>query len=155
MSTLPAFAELADLEARLGRTFEEDSADETRAQAALDDASALIRIEAGVDWDSIEAVDEIYRDAIVAITVAIARRVMENPEGAQSATVGDASISFGEISSDVFLKATERRLILKAAGRSSLGYVDLEIGTPGWSGDTIAVVGQDEPIPFTYAPLRP
>ena len=155
MSPLPAFASVEDLEDRLGRALED--ADLMRAQAALDDASALIRVEAGtgVTWDSIDDVGAAYQGAIVAVTLAVARRVMENPELAQSKSMGDASVTFGDSSNDVFLKASERRLIHRAAGRSALGYVDLEVGTPAWTGDFIDVVGQDEPMPFTYEPLRP
>lgn len=156
-SVLPAFATPDDLEAR-GL----DVSDRARAQAALDDASALIRVEAGptAAWETIADIGSTYQDLIVAITCAVARRVLENAELVQSETqsLGDASQTrnYGDrASNDVFLKAGERRLIKRAAGGSTLGYVDLSIGTPGWTGDVIDVVGSDEPLPFTYDPLRP
>lgn len=150
---LPAFATIADLEARLDETFSE--AEQVRAQAALDDASALIRAEANKTWVTEGELDDDLHAVLLAITVAVVRRVLENPNGVKSQSLGDATITYTNASGDVYLTAAERRLVRKAAGLSGvLGSVDLEIGTPGWSGDVIYVQGQTEPLPFTYEPLR-
>jgi hypothetical protein len=154
---LPAFATVDDLEAR-----GVDVTNEERAQAALDDASALIRLEVGASWTTTDedpvAIDfgdmvDYLQDAVVAVCVAVARRVLENPDGATSMSLGDASLTLANASNDVYLTSRERATLRRAAGRSALGSVDLEIGTPGYSG--YIDVGQTELLPFTYEPLRP
>lgn len=157
---LPAFATVDDLEAR-----DVDVSDAVRAQAALDDSSTLIRVVAGTSWVSDDAVDwgdlaDYHQDNIIRICIEAAKRSLDNPDRLVSETqsVGDASHAktYAATSSDVYLTAAEKKQIRQAAGHTgALGYVDLEIGTPGWSGDVITVVGSDEPLPFTYEPLRP
>jgi hypothetical protein len=148
---LPPFASLDDLEQRLG-----PAADAARAVAALEDASALIRAEAGQTWVTEGVLDEDTPAILAVVCLAVARRVIENPNGVASETLGDASVSYENASGDVYLTAGEKRLVRRAAGVSgAMGSIDLEIGTPGWSGEVIYVAGQDEPMPFTYEPLRP
>jgi hypothetical protein len=148
---LPPFADTDDFEKRVGPVD-----DVTRAEAALDDASALIRAEAGKTWATDGALDADVPDILVVICIAVARRVIENPNGVSSETLGDATISYENASGDAYLTAAEKRLVRRAGGISgSMGSVALEIGTPAWSGDTIAVTGSDEPLPFSYEPLRP
>jgi hypothetical protein len=148
---LPPFASLDDLETRTGPVD-----DATRAEAALDDASALIRAEAGKTWVTSDALDADTPDILVVVCITVARRVIENPNGVASESLGDATISYENASGDVYLTAGEKRLVRRAAGISgSMGAIDLEVGTPRWTGDVLAVAGSDEPIPFTYEPLRP
>lgn len=133
--TLPAFASIDDLEAR-----GVDVTDPVRAQAALDDASALIRIEANTSWVAAGAVDfgdlaDYLQDAIVTVCVSAARRVLENPEGATAMSLGDASLTLANASTDVYLTAAERRVIRRASGRGGIGSVRLEgEGVPNLSG---------------------
>lgn len=148
---LPPFASLDDLEARTGPVD-----DVTRAEAALDDASALIRAEAGQTWVTDDALDEDVPGILAVVCIAVARRVIENPDGFTEMHVGDTGGSLANASNDVYLTANEKRLVRRAAGVSGvMGVVELEMGTPGWSGDYINVVGSNEPLPFSYEPLRP
>lgn len=154
MSTLPTFASTDDLEAR-----GVDVTDVDRAWAALDDASTLIRVEARKSWVADDAVDfgdlaDYLQDAIVTVCITAARRALENPTGASAMAVGDVSVTLADASSDVYLTNRERIIIRTAAGQgSALGSIELEVGTPGYSG--YIDVGQTEPMPFTYEPLRP
>jgi hypothetical protein len=148
---LPPFASVDDLETRIGPVD-----DEARAEAALDDASALIRAEAGKTWVTSTALDADVPDILAVVCITVARRVIENPNGVASESLGDATINYENASGDVYLTAGEKRLVRRAAGISgAMGAIALEVGTPRWTGDVLAVLGSDEPIPFTYEPLRP
>lgn len=125
--TLPALAELSDLEARLGVDL--SGSDSTRAQAALDDASAVIRDEAGVDFLDPEddaSLDPDMPAVIVTICLAVAMRAYDNPNGERSESLGSASVSHGVYGqAGVYLTPTERRMVRKAAGSASVGTVEL------------------------------
>lgn len=122
MAMLPPFASLPDFEARLGRTLAvgEETA---RAEAALADASAIIRAEAGVTWASNGALTSDLPDSIVTITLAVARRVFDNPQGLQAETESLGGHSHTEqwanASTDVYLKASERAIIAKVTPTAS------------------------------------
>lgn len=153
--TLPAFAQLEDLEDRLPGGIRD--ADRARAQAAIDFAATLIRGETGIDWVTDDELDytkgstsftaAFKQDVLFGVTVAAALRSFENPESFDQQTGASTP-------TNVYLTRAERRLVRKIVGGSPLGVVELEIGTPAWTGDTIAVEGQDEPMPFTFEPLR-
>lgn len=150
---LPAFASTSELAVRIPGGISDD--DEARAQGVLEDASSLIRAEAGTTWVTEGVLDEDVPDIVVTVCIAAAKRAFTNPEAVTSESLGDAARSFGDASSDVYLTAAEKRLVRRAAGlASTIGSIAMEIGTPGWSGDYIDV-GQTEPMPFTYEPLRP
>src|ERR1041384_3753744 len=121
---VPALASIADFEARLPGSLADS--DMARAWAALDDASAWIRAEAGEDWLDDDNVLESVPGAIVAICVAVARMVFDNPGGATPESVDGYSYNRANASSDVFLTASERRMIRRALGRSGLGAITLE-----------------------------
>jgi hypothetical protein len=133
--TLPAFASTDDLDAR-----GVDVSNLVRAQTALDDASAVIRLEANTSWVVEGAVDfgdlaDYLQDAIVTVCISVARRVLENPDGAESMTLGDASVSLANSSNDIYLTASERKIIRRASGRGSIGSIRLEgEGVPNLSG---------------------
>jgi hypothetical protein len=109
---MPAFAEVDDLAARLQGGIEDD--DTPRAQAALDDASTLIRAETGMDWES--DVPEI----VVTVTLWAALRTFSNPEGLSQESLASYSYSKSNPSTDVYLTAKERRLVRREAGVSGL-----------------------------------
>lgn len=109
---MPAFADLDALRARLPGGIEGD--DEPRAQAALDDASTLIRAETGMDWES--DVPEI----VVTVTLWAALRAFSNPEGLTQEQLVSYSYSKANPSTDVYLTTKERRLVRRAAGVSGL-----------------------------------
>lgn len=121
---LPALVSLEDFALRLGGI---DASDTERAQAALDDASALIRAEAGTeDWvDAEDALEEVP-DAIVAITVAVAIRAFRNPDGVRSETIGNYSVAYTDSSTAVFLTEGEKRVIRRIVGRGGINSVLLE-----------------------------
>lgn len=126
--TLPALASTDDLADRLGVSL--TGVELLRAEAVLNDASALIRMKAGVDWvneagDALEDVPAL----VEAIAIAAAHRAFRNPDGLAQSSVGDISVSYardGEAA--VYLTADERRAVRKAAGRSAVGH--LVLATP-------------------------
>lgn len=120
---LPALVSLADFALRVGGI---SAADEDRAQAALDDASALVRAEAGENWVDAEDALEDVPDLIVTIVVAVAIRAFRNPEGVRSETIGNYSVAYADSSTAVFLTEGERRLIRRAGGRTGIGSIRLE-----------------------------
>lgn len=111
--SLPALADLADLAARLPGGIGND--DEPRAQAALDDASALIRAETGETWvtdDDPPTLDAVPGVAVT-ICVAAAKRAFVNPDGVAQESLDGYSTSYRNDSSDVYLTRAERRLLGK------------------------------------------
>jgi hypothetical protein len=124
MAVLPALVSLDDFALRLGGI---DAADEDRAQAVLDDASALVRADAcGEDWvDDDDELEEVP-DVIVAIVVAVAVRAYRNPDGVRSESIGTYSVAYADSSTAVFLTEGERRLIRRAAGCTGIGSISLE-----------------------------
>jgi phage gp36-like protein len=143
--TLPALASLAELDARTPGGI--SAADEVRALAALDDASAMVRSVAGKTWTTDGVLDDDVPHVVVMVTCAVARRVMANPDGVEQESIDDYSYSLTNASSDIYLTAAERAAVRAAAGKS--GIWTLQTTRIGLD-DTqyLDVVGQDEPIPF-------
>lgn len=131
--TLPALADIDGIKARLGVT----TIDETRAQALLDDASAIIRDEAGKDWVTDGDLSEDLPPIVVTICYAVAIRAFRNPEGLRSETVGGEARAY--FSSDVFLTDAEAATIRKAAGKSMIGSITLTSPYPPPLCDTVYV----------------
>ena len=78
-------ATLAEFEARLGETL--SGSDEVRAEALLDDASVLVRdVAEEPDWTDVTAPPR-----AIQITLAVARRAYNNPDGLINERLGDAS----------------------------------------------------------------
>jgi hypothetical protein len=88
---------------------------EARAQAMLDDASALIRSEAGKTW-----LDEDVPDIIRTTCMSAAKRAFLNPEGISAVALDGNSASFVTGSPDVFLTSAEKKAVRKAAGRTGV-----------------------------------
>lgn len=151
---LPAFATTAELALRLPGGL--DAEDEARAEAALADASALVRAEAGKTWvDDSNALSGVP-DAITAVTIAAARRALTNPDGVASETIPDYSRTFAStsLSADIYLTRGERRVVQRAAGRSGLWTMPttrVDVGTdiPAITVDYIA----DPTIPEEVDPF--
>ncbi len=124
--SLPSLASLSDLNARL--TGEVASGDETtRAQAALDDASALIRAEANTNWtDDADALEDVP-DIIVTVCVQVAKRIFLNPEWKSSETLGSYAYQVsGMAGGPLELTKAERKMIRRAIGQGALGAITLE-----------------------------
>lgn len=118
-------ADLADLEIRLRRGLEGTEA--AAAEAAIDDASALIRAESGRSWLD-ENGDPDPR--VSPIVLAVALRAFRNPEGYSSQTVGSWTGTVGgtgqDVASGVYLTSHERvqlRALMGAGGLTSIPVV--------------------------------
>jgi hypothetical protein len=122
LPSLPAFAGVDDLAARIPRGIKDG--DEERAQATLDDASALIRTETGMDWESD------FPDIVFTVTLWSARRSFENPSQLTQESVSGWSGTFASASPDVYLTSNEKRLVRKAAGLAEVGVVPTSRGEP-------------------------
>lgn len=136
MSDLPPLASLQQFSSRLGYTPEGAEAD--RAEALLDEASELIRDEAGEDWvDSDSALKSVPR-RVEQICLAVAYRAFVNPEALTQRSIGDSGKSYDrsrrEGGEAVYLTEAERRAVKRAAQSSSLTTVTL---VSPFSGDNV------------------
>lgn len=113
------------------------SGDLPRALAALDDASALIRVEAGEDWLDDDGILETVPAAIVSVCCAVVRRVLDNPSGLTSEAIAGYSYTQTNASADVFLTKSEKATIRKVMGTG--GLVSIELESPFTS-----------PLPYDY-----
>lgn len=117
--SLPAFASIDDLRDR-GVTIATDVTstvdDETRAQAMLDDVSALIRSVAGKTWVTDDALDADLPAIVVTVCCAAARRAYENPKNIRSSNIdGYSDVIAGDVVGGVELTEDERKLVRDAA----------------------------------------
>lgn len=128
MIPLASVEQLAD---RLGIALDAQTPDGLRAQAALEDASALVRAEAGVDYVDDHGELETVPEVIITITIAAAYRAFRNPDGKTQTSVGDVSVSYSRQAGEaqLFLTRAERRAIRRAAGMGGFSSVSL---TSGW-----------------------
>jgi len=148
---LPSLATVEQFEVRISGGVE--VGDLARAQAALDDASALVRVEAGITW--LNAADELFEvpDVAVAVTIAAARRAFVNPDMIASESIQDYSTTFSSSSSDIYLTKAERLAIRRITGRSGLWTLattrtDVGSDTPSVSGDGHTGSAPSEHNPF-------
>lgn len=121
---LPPLASVEALEKRLGLApgslLEPDRA---RAQAALEDASSLVREEAGRDWVDEDGVTITAPQSVVVITLRAAIRGFYNPRGFQSEQTGPFSYQLPRGETGIMLTDAERRTVRQAAGRYGIGTV--------------------------------
>ena len=143
---LPTLASVDDLDARTPGGLE--AGDFTRAQAALEDASAMVRSVAGKTWTTDGDLDDDVPHVALLVTVTVARRILANPDGYDQASIDDFSFSIPNASSDVYLTRSERAAVRSAAGKT--GLWSLSTTRLDSSDDTtyVDVNGQDEPMPF-------
>lgn len=117
--TPSGFVSLATFEARYAGTI--PAADESRLEALLSDASALVSELAGTDYETVAA-----PATIISIVCEMVRRVYDNPNGLQGETIGDYTWRGGAAtSSGLYLTAQESRTIRRAAGRLGVGSITL------------------------------
>jgi len=107
---VPALASVHDLIDRLGR--EVDDAERARAEAALEDASALVREEARQEWPTGAPA------AVQAVVLTAALRVMRNPEGYNSETIGPYSYRRRDSDLDVYLSEAEKAIVRRYRTRA-------------------------------------
>jgi hypothetical protein len=120
-------ASFSDLATRMGPV-----ADVARAEAALDDASALIHLVSRNAWvDGGVLVDDVP-GVVKAVCCSAARRVLENPLGVSNQTETIANFSHSETfvatSNDVYLTKQEITRIRQAAGLFGVGTVSTTRG---------------------------
>lgn len=121
---LPAFAAIDDLEARMGSV-----SDLSRAQAALDDASTLVRAFIGKTWITDEGdLDPDRPDVLLTVTIAVARRAIEGPNaGVRSEALGDATITYDTNATGLFLTDEDRSLLASSFGGFGLTSARVEV----------------------------
>lgn len=145
---LPAFASIDDLATRM--TLE----DEPRAQAALDDASALIREATDpVTWVTDDALDDDIPDIVHTICLDIAQDRYSNPEGLRQESIGNYSYRIPDkTTGGRELSAIQRAQVRRAAKLSQAGTITLEspYEMPG-NARYLEVDPAGEPIPWTRA----
>lgn len=153
MVALPSLADLDTFSERLGVSIDAHSPDGVRVQAALDDASAIIRQAAAYNWASSLTGDLLdVPPVITAITCAVAFRAYKNPTGARQASVGDVAVSFGAVDgSAIYLTKTEYRSVRRAAGRLRHGSIQLE-GDLYAADDDLLAPTEGDPIPLGPVP---
>lgn len=146
---LPALAELGDLTAAIG-----GQVDFARAQADLDEASALIRDDAGVTWlnESGDATVDVP-DIVRVIALRVARRGYLNPTAATQLTAGDVSTShYVRSESAIYLTDDERTRIRRAAGTATLstGFVSVATERGDLAGSVTTWVPTVDGPPFPW-----
>lgn len=141
---MPApLADIDQLSERLGISLDPESSEGRRGQAALNDASALIRSE-GAAW----ADPATAPDIAVTICLAVSIRAFTNPRGATQASVGDVAVSFPGSGGAVYLTPPELRSIRKAAGASSVSSVGMTADLTGPDPRYVPVEGGGDPLPL-------
>lgn len=146
---LPPLATSEELSARLGHGFDGDEV--LRADAILDDASTLVRSEAGFTWvDEEEALEDVP-DVAVTVTLAAAQRAFRNPDGLLGETLGSYSYRAADGTlPGVYLTEAEIRMLRRLAGGSVQTVRTARPGLDRAGHGTVYldVVGSDEPIPW-------
>lgn len=117
--SLPPLATVADMEKRLGLAPGAIAGNDlTRAGAALDDASDLVRAEAGTDWVADDGMTVTAPRSVIVVTHNVALRAYRNPDGYQGEQIGPYSYQYTKDSTSVYLTADEVAIVHRAAGLS-------------------------------------
>lgn len=112
-------ADVAALEARLGRSFE--GAEATRVAALLDDASSLVRDIAGRTWiDPDTGLLEPVPGSVRATVLRAVERAVRNPEGFSAESAGDYSYQRTGVQPGIYLTEAEEKAIRRALGKTGL-----------------------------------
>lgn len=141
-------ASVADLEIRLGRTFEE--AEVPRVQALLEDASELVRdVAGGKTWvDPDTGLLLAVPGAVRWVVLRAAERAVRNPEGYSAESAGDYSFQRTGVQPGIYLTEGEEKAIRRALGKSGLWTQGVtrneETFTTVWLNDQFGT----EPIPY-------
>jgi phage gp36-like protein len=139
----PPLATLAELETRAQRALL-GTPDESRATAALADASALVRAELPP-----ALLAPTVPPVVVAIVCQAAGRSLRNPDGFASEQIGQYGYRYGEAAvTGVYLSTDERAVLRRLARRSGLRSTR----TPYSAGDHPPPV---QTAPVVYADGRP
>ena len=120
------------------------AADEARVGALLDDACALASDITGATY----AVGNEIPGMITATVCTAVRRAYENPLGLGGETIGDYSWRVsGDSDSGVYFTPNEARTMRRAAGKSSVGTLELQGMLPAVDdAQFVTDAGSSEPI---------
>lgn len=118
---------VSDLDAR-----QVEYADTAQAQAAIDDASAVARACVSPVLDSVDTPDT--PAAVVAVVVGMVRRVLANPRGLQSETLGDYTYAAGSNSVATLLPTQRERRLLRQAAAAYATANAMDVPSWGASG---------------------
>lgn len=125
-----ALATLAELEARLGRTFDEGSIERARAEADLDDMSVFALSMAGdPDWtidganDTCQVPEDVRR-----IVLAAAKRKFQNPEGFRRKSAGAFEVEVDEGFTTNYFTEFEADLLRSYSPGGGLGVIETTRG---------------------------
>lgn len=114
-----ALASVVDVEVRLGRELVD--AELGRVAALLDDASALVRDQAGRTWVDAETGDPLPVPASIRyVVLRMVDRAVRNPNAFSAEAAGDYSYQRTDVQPGVYLTDDERAIIRKAVGKSGL-----------------------------------
>lgn len=147
---LPSLAPLLELKYRIPGGIATE--DEPRAEAALADASALVRDEAGKTWMTDGELDADIPDRIVSITLAAAKRAYVNPDGVRSESIDGYSTDYSTASPDVYLTSAEKRAIKRAVGSGGVWTLSTTRSDSELSTTYLDVDPPGEPIPWGASP---
>jgi len=121
--SLPSLVTIGEFETRYGASID----DAGRAQALLDDASALVREVAGFDYvNALTGELDGVPTGLVGVVCDVTRRAYDNPAGLESETIGDYTWRAGTFrGAGAYLTDDERRRVKRAAGKMSVTSVSL------------------------------
>jgi hypothetical protein len=120
---MTVLATVHDIEVRLGR--ELAGADLSRVVGLLEDASDLVRLEAGVLGDNAWLLDSDGELRPIPTSVrGVVRRMVDrairNPEGFSAESDGDYSYQRTQVQPGLYLTDSEKAILRKACGRTGL-----------------------------------
>lgn len=123
---LPALATIEGLEDR-----GVDVSDGSRAQAAIDDASALIHHVTGNRWVLDGGLDPAMPPVVSTVAYKVIRRALGNPEAVESEQLGPSQVTYRATEGDTYLTDDERALLINSLGTTTgLSSVRLEAPWP-------------------------
>lgn len=153
MTGLPPLASLVEFSRRQGRVLAVGEPDGARAVAALADASALVRAEAGRTWVADDGQLEAVPGDITAVVMQAARRGWANPQGYTSETLADYTwrLDSGR-DGGTYLTDHERDICRRYRGTAGVwtlpmtrGYDDLTVYAPvSGGGDLLPLLHPDD-----------
>lgn len=126
MATL---ASVPDVEQRLGRVFTD--AEIGRVTALLDDASELVRLEAGRTWVDDDGNPLPIPGAVRMVVLRMVDRAIRNPDGFSAESDGDYSYQRTQVEPGIYLTDAERAILRRATGRTGLWTQPTTRGEPG------------------------
>jgi len=122
-------ASVPDVEQRLGRVFTD--AEIGRVTALLDDASELVRLEAGRTWVDDDGNPLPIPGAVRMVVLRMVDRAIRNPDGFSAESDGDYSYQRTQVEPGIYLTDAERAILRRATGRTGLWTQPTTRGEPG------------------------